>query len=307
MNDERKNYKIGAYVLGALLAVVARYLIYLPILDPWDRYREVAHRLGATIFLIFVILVISRLVEKWIDQHEEVEGNRYNLIQITRLLAMVFIMIVALSFLFQNLYAAAASFGLMSLVLGFALQAPITSFIGWLYIIFRKPYKVGDRIQLKNMRGDIVEIHYLDTIFRECSGDYLGNDHESGRLVHFPNSIVLTAEVINYTGELFPFIWNETALQVAYTSDMDFVESCLLRAAREDFEAHYPHLVGEEHAQWLPKVYLRSNSYAWMEVVVSYAVEPTDTTGRRNRILRAVMPRLNAEPKLVQFPEGTRR
>src|SRR5690625_329767 len=307
MNKQKKNYKIGGYLLGALSALAARYLIYLPFLDPWDRYRSFAHRLGASVFLIFVILLISKLVEKWIDQHEEVEGNRYNLIRITRLIAMIFVVIVALAFLFQNLYAAAASFGLMSLVLGFALQAPITSFIGWLYIIFRKPYKVGDRIQLKNMRGDIIEIHYLDTIIRECSGDYLGNDHESGRLIHFPNSVVLTAEIINYTGELYPFIWNETALQIAYTSDLEIVEACLLASARADFEARYPHLVGDAHAAWLPKVYFRSNSYAWMEAVVSYAVEPTDTTGRRNRILRDVMPRLNEAPELVQFPEGTRR
>lgn len=307
MVKQKKNYQIKTFALGALLAVVARYVIHLPFFEQWEAYHSFAHRLAVAIFFIFIILMLSRIIERWIDQHEEVEGDRYNLIRITRLVAMIFVMIVALSFLFQNLYAAAASFGLMSLVLGFALQAPITSFIGWLYIIFRKPYKVGDRIQFKDIRGDVVEVHYLDTIIRECNGQYLGNDHESGRLVHFPNSVVLTAEVINYSGELSPFIWNETALQVAYTSDLDFVEACLLAAAREDFEARYPDLVGEEFSRWLPKVYFRSNPYAWMEVVVSYAVEPLDTTGRRNRILRDVMARLNAHPAQVQFPEGTRR
>lgn len=304
---KKKNYGIKTFALGAVLSVVARYVIHLPIFKQWEDYHSFAHRLAISIFFVFIILMVSRIIERWIDQHEQVEGDRYNLIRITRLVAMIFVMIVTLAFLFQNLYAAAASFGLMSLVLGFALQAPITSFIGWLYIIFRKPYKVGDRIQFKDVRGDVIEIHYLDTIIRECSGRYLGNDHESGRLVHFPNSVVLTAEVINYSGQLSPFIWNETALQVAYTSDLDFVEECLLSAAREDFEAKYPDLVGEEFTQWLPKVYFRSNAYAWMEVVVSYAVEPLDTTGRRNRILRDVMSRLNARPKQVQFPEGTRR
>src|SRR5699024_9656433 len=150
-----------------------------------------------------------------------------------RLLAMTMVFVVGLGFLFQNLYAAAASFGLMSLVLGFALQAPISSFIGWLYIVFRKPYQVGDRMQLQNMRGDVIEVHYLDTIVREHRGDYLGNDHESGRLIHFPNSIILSTEVINYSGRFYPFMWDETALQVAYTSDMDFVEKCLVDAALE--------------------------------------------------------------------------
>src|SRR5699024_1366162 len=106
--------------------------------------------------------------------------------------------------------------GLVSLVLGFALQAPITSFIAWLYIIFRKPYKVGNRIQINEHRGDVIEISYLDTIIQECSGDYLGNDRQSGRIIHFPNSMILTDKVTNYSGQHKPFIWNETAVQIAY-------------------------------------------------------------------------------------------
>lgn len=44
-----------------------------------------------------------------------------------------------------------------------------------------------------------------------------------------------------------------------------------------------------------------------MEAVVSYPVEPEDTTGRRNRILRSALPKLNEAPDKVQFPEGTLR
>src|SRR5690606_5732671 len=121
--------------------------------------------------------------------------------------------IVLASFLFQNLYAAAVSFGLISLILGFALQNPITSFIAWIYLVFRRSYLVGDRIQLKNLRGDVVEISYLDTTILECSGDYLENDRRSGRIIRFPNSLILKEEIINYSGPQTPFIWNETAIQ----------------------------------------------------------------------------------------------
>src|SRR5690606_36599322 len=140
------------------------------------------------------------------------EGDKHNLTSIVRLTVTVLTLIVIAAFLFQNLYAIAVSFGLISLVLGFALQAPNASFIGWLYIIFRKPYKIGDRIQLENVRGDVVEANYFDTAILDCSGDYLQNDRRSGRVIYFPNSIVLKSEVINYAGPIVPFIWNETAL-----------------------------------------------------------------------------------------------
>ena len=216
-------------------------------------------------------------------------------------------MFLQTSFLFQNLYAAAVSFGLISLVLGFALQAPIASFIAWIYLVFRRSYLVGDRIQIKGFRGDVVSISYLDTSILECSGDYLGNDRSSGRIIRFPNSLVLREEVINYSGPQIPFIWNETAIQVAYTSDLQFVEECLLLACLRDFNECYPEIASQKVEQWEPTVYFRINTFAWMEAVVSYPVEPKDTTGRRNRILKYALPMLNEVPDKVKFPEGTLR
>jgi small-conductance mechanosensitive channel len=196
---------------------------------------------------------------------------------------------------------------LFSLVVGFALQAPITSFIAWVYLIFRRSYLVGDRIQIKGFRGDVVEISYLDTSILECSGDYLVNDRRSGRIIRFPNSLILREEIINYSGSDVPFIWNETPIQVAYTSDLQFVEDCLLKAARNDFKERYPQLEAQKNEKWEPAVYFRINTYAWMEAVISYPVEPEDTTGRRNRILKYALPILNEAPDKVQFPEGTLR
>lgn len=59
--------------------------------------------------------------------------------------------------------------------------------------------------------------------------------------------------------------------------------------------------------QWEPTVYFRINRFAWMEAVVTYPVEPKDTSERRNRILRYALPLLNESPDKVKFPEGTQR
>lgn len=307
VNTEKKKYRIGGYAALAILFLVIHYSLEFEVFAPLGKYLPFFRKLSISLFLIIMIVLIGKIMEKIIDNRNDTAGIRYNLLRITRLLTVIFVLIVAISFLFQNLYTAAVSFGLISLVVGFALQAPITSFIAWLYIVFRRPYQVGDRIEIGTFKGDVVEINYLDTIILECSGGYLENDRSSGRVIHFPNSVILRSEVINYSGPFIPFIWNETPLQIAYTSDLQFVEECLVRAAVRDFKEKYPQYDLEKMPEWTPAVYFRVNTYAWLEAVVSYPVEPEDTTGRRNRILRYALPLLNEHPEKVKFPEGTLR
>jgi len=307
MKKHNTGYWITIYGVVAALLVAIYYLVDLKFFESWKEYIPVIKKLSLSLFLIAIIFLLSKIISRIINTQIHNEGDRYNLLRITRFLAIVFSLIVVGSFLFQNLYTAALGFGLISLVLGFALQAPITSFIAWIYLVFRRSYLVGDRIQIKGFRGDVVEISYLDTSILECSGDYLVNDRRSGRIIRFPNSLILREEIINYSGPQIPFIWNETPIQVAYTSDLQFVEDCLLEATLKDFNDHYPKFAKDEPTLWAPAVYFRINTYAWMEAVISYPVEPADTTGRRNRILKYALPLLNAAPEKVQFPEGAIR
>lgn len=307
MEIQRTKYWIKVYGILSVLLVSIHYSLNLDFFNRWEEYIPFMRKFTMSLFLITLIFLISKIITRMINVQANIEGERYNLLRIIRFLAIVFSLIVVASFLFQNLYAAAVSFGLISLVLGFALQAPIASFIAWVYLVFRRSYLVGDRIQINGFRGDVISINYLDTTIEECSGDYLVNDRKSGRVIRFPNSLILRNEVINYSGAEIPFIWNETAIQVAYTSDLEFVEACLLKAASRDFNEHYPQYAKRNYKYWQPAVYFRNNAYAWMEAVVSYPVKPKDTTGRRNRILKYALPLLNAAPDKVKFPEGVLR
>lgn len=307
MKGNKTKYWIRVYAVVALSVFAIHYLLDFVTLAQWQNYIPILKKLTTSLFFICLILLIGKIIERIIDTQTEAEGDRYNLKRITHLLSIIFILIVVASFMFQNLYAAAVSFGLISLVLGFALQSPITSFIAWLYIVFRRPYQVGQRIQINGLKGDVIEISYLDTIILECNGEYLGNDRRSGRVIHFPNSLILKEQVINYSGPHIPFIANDTAIQLAYTSDLKFVESCLLEVAEKDLAERYPNLSVMERAEWQHTVYFRVTKYAWIEAVICYPVEPEDMTGRRNRILTSALLILNAHPDKVKFPEGTLR
>lgn len=207
----------------------------------------------------------------------------------------------------------------MSLVLGFALQTPITSFIGWIYILVRTPYRVGDRIRIGDATGDVIDVGYLDTTLWEFGGQYLSTDHPSGRIIKFPNSNVLNTAVYNYSWPLFPYIWNEVRFNVAYGSDLEFVARVMEDVATEQIGsemtervAHYRRIladtpVDEIQVQEKPVVLFRVGDNTWVEAIVRYLVDPKEAGRVKTDLIREMLRRLNAEPDRVQFPRGDAR
>src|ERR1700755_1768538 len=116
---------------------------------------------------VLFVLIIARLVRVFLLRPIKNGAARYNLKRIVNLVAGLLIALIVVTVLFVDWYAAVVSLGLISLILGFALQTPITSFIGWIYILVRVPYQVGDRIKIDNATGDVISVSYLDTTLWE--------------------------------------------------------------------------------------------------------------------------------------------
>src|SRR5690606_18226376 len=130
-------------------------------------YIPLAQKVVLAVMLISLVLFIIRLLKKIINRRIEDRTTVFNFNRIADLFASLLILGIVLSLLFANWYAAMVSFGIVSLILGFALQNPITSFFGWIYILIRKPYEVGDRIRVGNVYGDIINVSYIDTTLWE--------------------------------------------------------------------------------------------------------------------------------------------
>jgi small-conductance mechanosensitive channel len=224
-----------------------------------------------------------------------------------------------LTIFFQNWYTAVVSFGLISLILGFALQTPITSFIGWIYILVREPYRVGDRIKIGDAAGDVIDVNYLDTTLWEFGGDYLSTEHPSGRIIKFPNSSVLNTPVYNYTWPLFPYIWNEIKFHVAYNADLEFIAATMKEVAEKEVgEAMMTQVevfrqileqtpVNQLEVHERPAVMFRVSENLWLEAIVRYLVNPKDAGRVKSRMIRELLTRLNVEPQRVMFPKDNTR
>lgn len=276
-------------------------------------------KLILAIAVLVVGLLVLRLVDVYFIGRVQNAVYQYNLKRVLRLVLWLAIAFFVLTIFFQNWYTAVVSFGLISLILGFALQTPITSFIGWVYILVREPYRVGDRIKIGNATGDVIDVNYLDTTLWEFGGDYLSTEHPSGRIIKFPNSTVLSSPVYNYTWPLFPYIWNEIKFQVAYNADLEFIAATMKEVAEQEVGeammkqvavfreilAHTP--VNQLEVQERPVVLFRVSDNTWLEAIVRYLVHPKEAGRVKSRLILELLARLNAEPGRVLFPRDTAR
>ncbi len=310
---------LGSYIIVAAICLILYCASRFELLIIPAKYRNFFERATFGGFLTILILSISKSLEIIIAKRARSKYKRYNLIRLTHLMSIFSVGFIIISFLFANWYAAAVSLGLFSLILGFALQTPISSFIAWIYIIIRNPYRIGDRIQIDTFKGDVLEIGYLDTTLWEFAGDYLTNDLPSGRLIRFPNSLVLQSSVFNYSWRNFMYIWNEIPFHVAYESDLDFVMATVKDAVKKELGPQMQQRIEElkelvkespiedMHIKEYPFVCLRISSNTWVEVSVTYLVPPKEAASIRTRIITAVIDVLQKHPDKTLFPKSNAR
>jgi small conductance mechanosensitive channel len=190
---------------------------------------------------------------------------------------------VALSVVAGDARALVGSVGLLGLALSWALQAPIESFAGWLLNSFKGYYRVGDRIGVGEVFGDVYRIDVLNTTVWEAGGPEkpVQGAQPTGALITFPNSEVLRANIINYTRG-FPFVWDEIVVSVTKESDLPYsfqviqeVASAVIGPSMAGPVATYRGLLEKEGLGLdiadEPQLFL-SQVDSWNEITVRYLV-----------------------------------
>jgi small-conductance mechanosensitive channel len=318
--ETKHKFWIGSYLLLLVIFGILYYLIQFSFFGFARNYADLIQRLTAGAMGIVIVLIIQKAVKIYLVEPVSNAPARFNLNRVVTLLAFLTIAFIVLSVLFANWYTAAVSLGLLSLVLGFALQAPISSFIGWIYLLVKTPYRVGDRIAIGEATGDVIDVSYLDTTLWEFGGPTLSTtNHPSGRIIKFPNSKVLSSAVFNYSWPLFPYIWNDIKFQIAYQSDLQFVAKVMSETAAEELGEIMTERIGvyrellaqtpvdELEVRERPTVVFRIDSNTWIDAIVRYLVEPRRAGQVKTRLIKKMLERLQAEPDKVMFPKGDSR
>src|SRR6202030_2269862 len=164
----------------------------------------------AAAFGILIIHAVFRVLERTLPRRFGRADARYKVRKFVVFSGYLSILIF-LAFVFEDrLSRLSFALGVVGAGVAVALQDVLASFAGAFSIGFSKLYAVGDRVQIGDTRGDVIDIGLLRTTLME-TGSWVSGDLYNGRIVRIPNSAVLKGIVFNYS-QGFRFIWGEITL-----------------------------------------------------------------------------------------------
>jgi small-conductance mechanosensitive channel len=188
---------------------------------PIDVTAYLAHPISQRILNTFLVFVIAYLlnfllianINRRVTDIRLRHTRRKSAIYIVNFLSIAVILFIWL----QNLSSITLILGFLSAGVALALQEVILSIAAWFLIFTRRPFDIGDRIEINGIKGDIIDIRLFQISMLEI-GNWVGDEQSTGRIVNVPNSFVFKYPHHNYSHG-FEFIWNEIPILVTYESD----------------------------------------------------------------------------------------
>ncbi len=170
-----------------------------------------------TIVLIFVFWLFRRIILRIVYRKTSEPELHYKWRKyLTRVLFFIAILILGRRW-FEGFQSIATFLGLLSAGIVIALKDTVADLAGWVFLIWRKPFEIGDRIDIAGVSGDVIDQRIFKFSLMEI-GNWVDADQSTGRVVHVPNHKVFTENIANYTAD-FQFIWNELPVRISLESN----------------------------------------------------------------------------------------
>ncbi len=248
--------------------------------------------------ILGVVLIRSafRLLERTLPPHFGYGDQRYRVRKMVTVAAYIIIFTFITILFADRLKHVGFAVGVMGAGVVVALQDVIASFGGFIAIGFNNLYRVGDRIQVNETKGDVIDISIMRTTVME-TGNWVSRDVYNGRIVKIPNSAVLKGLVCNYS-QGFRFVWDEIKIRLTCGSDHQHTREMLLRVAKETVSDH----LEEAQRSWKgvvenyriqnrplePTVTLDASDGS-LEFSLSYIVDYTTRTNVRDQLFTKIV------------------
>lgn len=169
---------------------------------------------------LLVIYILVTLIKKVIPKYISANESRYKTRKFVNIIAYILFIIIVLIVFSNQLTGLTVFLGVAGAGIAFALQEVIASIAGYIAIHTSNFYKVGDRVMVGGIIGDVIDIKLLRTSLMETGG-WVNGDLYNGRITTVANSFVFSEPVHNYSGE-FPFLWDELVVPVKTGSDFEY-------------------------------------------------------------------------------------
>ena len=187
--------------------------------------------LTSIVIVWLIYRIATRGLRKYLAIRAYKEDNARNFLLIWRYAWMTIIVILALVSFSGSIATLGISAAFLGMILGWSLQSPVTGIAAWLMIILKRPFKIGDRVIIANITGDVVDITLTHIQLNQVGGT-IGGEEKSGRAVLIPNAILFQQIIHNYTFGT-DYLLDEVVVNITFASDFKIAERILIAAATE--------------------------------------------------------------------------
>ncbi len=274
--------------------------------NPW--VADLAFAVAGLVGINVLVRLLHRRVSARVSEPAAKIGVRRTL-SLAGYLASLLLLAAIFSDQLSNL---AVAMGVAGAGIAFALQEVIVSFAGWIALSFGQFYRVGDRVQLGGIKGDVIDIGVLRTTIMEI-GEWIRGDQYNGRIVRIANSFVFKEPVYNYSGD-FPFVWDEITVPIRHGSDHRLARAILIEAANQSAGEFVPEARSRwekllrkyalEAARIEPSVALIVNDN-WIEFTVRYVVDFKKRRGTKDGLFTAILDAIERSEGKVSLASST--
>lgn len=258
-----------------------------------------------TVAVVLIIGLIRRIVNRLLHSYiEDVQMfHRYK--SITNRTCFTLIFIFLLLIWLKTGTSLSTFFGLLSAGIAIALKDLLASIAAWLFIIARKPFVIGDRIEIGQVAGDVIDFRIFQFTIMEI-GNWVDADQSTGRIIHIPNHKVFTENLANYSAG-FEHIWNEIEVVFTFESDRKKARAILERILEEHAEK-YIHEVDQKmkkaskryqilYKNLTPIIYTEAVEHG-VKMTLRYLCKPRSRRTTVDGIWRDLLDRIDAEPSV---------
>jgi small-conductance mechanosensitive channel len=184
-----------------------------------------------TLVVVFVLYkLITKVVRRYLNAHAHKPENADNFLLFWKYAWIGVGLVFAVVSFGGSLTSLGLSAAFLGMVLGWSLQAPVTGIAAWLMILLKRPFRIGDRVIISGIIGDVTDISLTHVHLNQVGGTISGEE-KSGRGVLIPNATLFQQVIHNYTIES-THILDEVPVLITFGSDLDEATRILLEAAR---------------------------------------------------------------------------
>lgn len=267
----------------------------------------------SSILIIFILGLLRAIILRIVWRRTEIVQSRYRWQKGTTYTAVIIGFFLIMRVWFAGIQYLATYLGLVSAGIAIALKDLVSSFAGWIFLLWRRPFAVGDRIQIGIYRGDVIDIRVFKFSLMEI-GNWVDADQSTGRIIHVPNSMIFTDVMANYS-QGFQYIWHEIPVLITFESNWEKAKKILLETANThalQLSSQAEKRVKEASKKYMvfyttltPTVYTTVKDSGVL-LTMRYMIEPRKRRGSEQEIWETILKEFS-KAKDIDFAYPTQR